>query len=68
VRGVVKRPRQEVDHSPSSNAEVKNVWCFTALPPMRLPGVKRETFIFVVYIVGCLFAHSRKHNTESLLL
>jgi hypothetical protein len=29
----VKRPRREADHSPSSNAEVKNAWSYTFTPP-----------------------------------
>jgi len=29
----VKGPRREVDHSPPSNAEVKNEWSYTSTPP-----------------------------------
>jgi hypothetical protein len=29
---VVKRPRREADHSPPSNAEVKNAWSYTSTP------------------------------------
>jgi len=36
---VVKRPWREADHSPPSSAEVKNVWIYTSLPPIRLHGV-----------------------------
>jgi hypothetical protein len=32
----VKEPDCEADHSPPSNAEVKNAWNFTATPPIRL--------------------------------
>jgi hypothetical protein len=28
----VKRPRREADHSPPSNAEVKNMWSYTSSP------------------------------------
>jgi hypothetical protein len=34
-----KRPGREADHSPPSSAEVKNAWCFTSTPPIRLQGV-----------------------------
>jgi hypothetical protein len=32
-------PAREVDHSPPSSAEVKNVWTYTSTPPIRLHGV-----------------------------
>jgi hypothetical protein len=35
----VKRPRRETDHSHPSCAEVKNAWCYTSTPPIRLHGV-----------------------------
>jgi len=35
----VKRPGCEDDHSPPSSAEVKNMWGYTATPPIRLHGV-----------------------------
>jgi hypothetical protein len=28
----VSRPRSEADHSPPSNAAVKNTWCYTSTP------------------------------------
>jgi hypothetical protein len=34
----VKRPVREADHSPTSNAEVKNAWSYTSIPPVRLHG------------------------------
>jgi len=34
----VKRPEHEVDHSPPSNAELKNEWSYT-ISPIRLHGV-----------------------------
>jgi len=34
----VKRPRREADHSPPSNAEVKNSWNYTSTP-IRLHGM-----------------------------
>jgi hypothetical protein len=35
----VKRPGLEADHSPPSNAEVKNAWNYTSTPPIRLHEV-----------------------------
>jgi hypothetical protein len=35
----VKRPGREADHSPPSNAEVKNAWSYTSTPPIGLHGV-----------------------------
>jgi hypothetical protein len=35
----LKWPGREGDHSPPSSAEVKNAWCYTSPPPIRLPGV-----------------------------
>jgi hypothetical protein len=35
----VKQPGREADHLPPSNAEVKNAWCYTSTPPVRLHGV-----------------------------
>jgi hypothetical protein len=35
----VKQPGREADHSPPSNAVVKNEWSYTSIPPIRLHGV-----------------------------
>jgi len=35
----VKRPGREADHSPPSNAQVKNAWNYTSIPPIHLHGV-----------------------------
>jgi hypothetical protein len=35
----IKWPGREADHSPSSSAEVKNVWSYTTTPPIRHHGV-----------------------------
>jgi hypothetical protein len=32
----VKRPRREADHSPSWSVEVKNMWSYTSILPIRL--------------------------------
>jgi hypothetical protein len=34
-----KAAGREADHSPPSNAEVKNAWSYTSTPPIRLHGV-----------------------------
>jgi hypothetical protein len=38
----------EVDHSPPSNAKIKNEWSYTSTPPTYLPGVDRDKFTFTV--------------------
>jgi len=35
----VKQLGHDADHSPPSSTEVKNAWCYTSTPPIRLPGV-----------------------------
>jgi hypothetical protein len=35
----VKRPGRETDHSPPTNAEVKNAWSCASTPSTRLHGV-----------------------------
>jgi hypothetical protein len=37
--GGVKRPGREADHSPPSDAEVKNAWSYTSTAPICLNGV-----------------------------
>jgi len=32
----VKRPGRDVDHSPPSSAELKNIWSYTSIPLLRL--------------------------------
>jgi hypothetical protein len=39
----IKRPRQEVDHSSQSRAEVRNDWSCASSTPICLPGVDRQT-------------------------
>jgi hypothetical protein len=42
IRGTFPRVKPqgcEADHSPLSNAEVKNAWKYTSTPPIRLHGV-----------------------------
>jgi hypothetical protein len=33
---VVKRSVREADHSPPSNAEIKNAWGYTSVPPVHI--------------------------------
>jgi hypothetical protein len=49
----LKRLGREADHSPQSNAEVRNAWSCNSTPPIRLHGVVLNyrdnfTFIFVI--------------------
>ena len=40
----VKLPVHEVDHPPSSSAEVKDEWSYTSSPPVCLHDVDRKGF------------------------
>jgi hypothetical protein len=42
-----KRPALDVDHSPSSNAEVKSEYSYTSTPPIYIHGVDRDRFYFI---------------------
>jgi hypothetical protein len=35
----VKRRRRESDHSPPTSAEIKKMWLYISIPPIRLHGV-----------------------------
>jgi hypothetical protein len=37
---------RDIDHSPSSSAEVKNEWSYTSASPIYLHCVDKENFIF----------------------
>ena len=41
----VKRPGRNVDHTPSSSAEIENEWSYTSTPAMLLPGLDSGNFI-----------------------
>jgi hypothetical protein len=43
----IKKPGREVDHSPPSNAEVKNDWRCTSASPICLYAMKRDNFILL---------------------
>jgi len=42
----VQRPGCEVNHKPSSHADIKNEGSHNFTPPIRLHGAKRENFTF----------------------
>jgi len=46
----VKRPGRDVNHRPPSNAEVKNEWSYTSIPPICLYGVDNENFNFFTFL------------------
>ena len=43
----VKRPEREVDHSPSSSAEVKKDAIYTSASPVRLHGMNSDSFTVI---------------------
>jgi hypothetical protein len=53
MRTEAKRPGREADHSPPSNAEVKNPWNYTSIPPyvyMAWYLIKhKENFTFITF-------------------
>jgi hypothetical protein len=70
----VKQPRREGDHSPPSNAEVKNTWNYTSTSPIRLHGVVPSTEYFFVawYIItyfpsGFFPIHHSQSSSHSVL-
>ena len=64
----LKRLGREVDHSPSSSAEVKNGWCYTSTPPLCLYVVDRNHFAFLIFFFSCdsqgllIIEDSRSHS------
>jgi hypothetical protein len=38
----VKRPGSEVNHSPSSSADIKNEWSYTSTPPLCVHGMDKD--------------------------
>jgi hypothetical protein len=51
----VKRLWRDVEHSPSSNIEVKNEWIYTASPPYMSQIVDGEKCTFYLYLFISLF-------------
>jgi hypothetical protein len=45
----VKRPERDADQLPSYNAEVKNEWSYTSVPPICLNGVEKYTSLFYLF-------------------
>jgi hypothetical protein len=43
----IKRPRHEVDHSPTSSAEVMNAWSYISTPPYAWCSVKAQGEFYV---------------------
>jgi hypothetical protein len=68
----VKRPRREADHSPPSNAEGKNVWSYTSIPPVRLHGVVIDYLHGMVLIIVegqfYLYLNLRFEDSRDLIL
>jgi len=44
-----KAPKREADHSPPSNAAVKNTWSYTSTPTIYRHGVDREKLYLHLY-------------------
>ena len=42
----VRRPERDADHSPPSNAEVKNEWGYSSTPPICFHGVDRGNLLY----------------------
>jgi len=42
---------RDIDHSPSSSAEVKNEWSYTSTSPICLHGMDRENFNFYLKFI-----------------
>jgi len=49
----VKQPGCEVNHSPPSSAEVKNVWGYTSIPPIHLHGMVLSLAQGQLYLFWC---------------
>jgi len=50
----VKRPGRDADYSPLPIAEVKNEWSYTSTPPLCLPGIHTDNFVFSWLTTWCL--------------
>jgi hypothetical protein len=59
----VRRPGRDVDRSPPSSADIKNVWSYTVLPPpppVYLHGVERDSICLTFYFPGMRLERPRK--------
>jgi hypothetical protein len=62
----IKRPGYDVEHSPPSNAEVKNKWTYASTP---LHGVDRDNFYYTPTSNGILYRNYCKLcNEENLVV
>jgi hypothetical protein len=55
---VLKRPGCEADHSPSTSAEVKQMWIYTSIPPFNHRDNFYLTFMLFEYFLNSLALHS----------
>ena len=55
----------EVDHSPPSNADVKNMWSYTSFPPRRR-GMHKDRFTCMVVILQGEISGVRNYNLQLL--
>ena len=46
----VKWPGREVNHSSPPSAEVKSEWSYASIPSIRLHGVGRDNFCFIIIV------------------
>ena len=46
----VKRPGREAEQLPSSGVEIKE-WIGTSIPPIRLNGVDKRNFTFLIFVL-----------------
>lgn len=66
----IQRPGHEFDHSLPSNAQVKNEWSYTSIPPPCLHGVDRDIFTFTcnfdcaLYLRALKLAPGRKFSCD----
>jgi hypothetical protein len=47
----VKQLEYEADHSPASNAEVKNEWSYTSAPSVCIHNTDRNNFTFTILLI-----------------
>jgi len=58
----VRRSGREADHSPPPSTEVKNVWSYTFIPPIRLHDVVLKLSTGYVFTVWYLLKHRDNFN------
>ena len=50
----MKRPGRDVDHSPVSSAQLKNVRIYTSTPPVCFDSVDRGTLFFTFFLISSI--------------